>query len=486
MTGRLSRRTPGLALPVDPDTLGTGIVHLGLGAFARAHVAAFTQDAVLASGEDRWGIAGVTLRTDDVVDRLAPQDCLYTLTERGPGAAPGQLIGVVREVVPGHRSPGTVVARIAAADTSVVTLTVTEKGHHLDPATGGLALTDADVAADVAGRPPRTPIGQLVRGLQARRAADAGPLTVLSCDNLPANGAVLARLVEDFTAALPAGEAQPLRRWTAAHVTFPSSMVDRITPATTDADLAEVAATWGFTDRGAVLAEPFRQWVVEDDFAGARPPWELAGVTLVDDVAPWEQCKLRLLNATHTLLALLGLLADVETIADAVAVPALAEAGRRMMAEDVTPALTVPAGMDVAGYAAQVLTRFANPALRHTTAQVASDSSQKLGPRVLSVVAERLAAGTVPRWSALVLAAWARRVATATEAELRDPLATELKAAVTGREAAADVVGALFDSGLVVPPALAGHGGLRQAVTDWYTLLATRGVAGLSEEVSRG
>jgi len=486
VSDRLSLRTPGLALPVDPRTLGTGIVHLGLGAFARAHLAAYTQDAVLATGDLRWGIAGVTLRSDDVVDRLAPQDCLYTLTERGPGAAPAQLVGVVREVVPGHRAPEAVVRQIAAADTAVVTLTVTEKGHHLDPATGGLAVTDADVAADAAGRPPRTPVGQLVRGLQARMQAGAGPLTVLSCDNLPANGTVLARLVDDLTGALPAAEGAPLRDWTAAHVAFPSSMVDRITPATTDADLAEVRTAWGFTDRGAVLAEPFRQWVVEDRFAGDRPAWELAGATLVSDVAPWEHCKLRLLNATHTLLALLGLLAGAETIADAVAVPALAGAGRAMMARDVVPTLAVPAGLDVAGYSEQVLARFANPALRHTTAQVASDSSQKLGPRVLSVIGERIDAGTVPRWSALVLAAWARRVATATEAELRDPLAAQLKAAVAGQQTAADVVGALFDSGLVVPAVLAGHAGLRQTVTDWYHLLATRGVAGLAEEISHG
>ncbi|HSN35687.1 MAG TPA: mannitol dehydrogenase family protein, partial [Arthrobacter sp.] len=215
-------------------------MHLGLGAFARGHTAVFTENAMLASGDLGWGIIGVTQRSDTVAQQLTPQDGLFTVTERGSGAAPLRVVSSIVEAISGRDNPGTVVDRIAAASTSVITLTITEKGYRIDPRTGGLNTGDEQVRADLAGEPPQTAIGQIARGLQARARADAGPLTVVSCDNLPGNGELTRRLVHAFAAALPAAEAEPLLSWLEANVTFPNTMVDRMVPATTPGDLDAV------------------------------------------------------------------------------------------------------------------------------------------------------------------------------------------------------------------------------------------------------
>ncbi|HVV24397.1 MAG TPA: mannitol dehydrogenase family protein, partial [Pseudonocardiaceae bacterium] len=264
---------PAAQMPDVPRPDLVGIVHLGLGAFHRAHQAVFTDDAMLATGDRSWGICGVTQRSDDVLRRLAPRDNRYTLLERGPGAAPPRVVGSILDVLPGHRDPAAVVAAIARPSVRIVTLTVTEKGYRHDPATGELDLADPEIRADLAGRPPRTVVGQLAAGIAARGAA---PLTVVCCDNLPDNGRFLRGLVERFT-----GADAP------AAVRFPATMVDRIVPAATDADRAEAH------DDAVVVAEPFRQWVIEDDFATDRPAWDLVGAEFTADVAPWERLKLR-------------------------------------------------------------------------------------------------------------------------------------------------------------------------------------------------
>ncbi|MBO0826281.1 MAG: mannitol dehydrogenase family protein, partial [Streptosporangiales bacterium] len=309
---RLSLRTldrvPLDARPrVDPPARRVGVVHLGVGAFHRAHQAVYTEDA----GD--WGICGVTQRSARVARRLLPQDGLYAVLTKGPGAGDARVVGAVREVLVGPDDPASVVARIADPAVRVVTLTVTEKGYRRDPATGRLRRDDPEVAADLAGRTPRTVVGQLVAGLDARRCTDAGPLTVVCCDNLPSNGPALRALVGDYV-----GD-DGLAAWIAGSVRFPATMVDRIVPATTDADRAEVTRLLGVVDDGAVVAEPFSQWVIEDDFAADRPAWEKAGAVLTADVAPYETVKLRMLNGAHSTLAYLGALAGHEHIADAVA-----------------------------------------------------------------------------------------------------------------------------------------------------------------------
>ena len=451
---------------VDPRSIRVGLAHLGIGAFARAHPVVYTELAAAASGASNWGIVGVTQRSAAVRDQLAPQDGLYSVLERGPGAAPLRVVGSLRDVVDGAADTGAVSALIADPGVQVVTLTVTEKGYRR-AAGGRLELTDPLVAADLAGGEPASVVGRLVSGLQSRRAGTGAPLTILSCDNLVANGAVLQSLVADFCDALPARDGEPLRAWLETSVRFPSCMVDRIVPAATEEDRAAAYSALGLHDRGLVVAEPYAQWVVEDDFAGPRPAWELAGAVLTDDVAPWETVKLRMLNATHSLLAYLGALRGYATIVEAVADDDLAAAAESLMTVDVTPTLTVPDGLDLAAYRRQVLDRFANPDLRHTTRQVAMDGSQKLPVRLLGTVRDRLAAGVVPEWAALGVAAWmtyVARCAAEGSDRLDDPLADRLVAAVGTATSAGQVVDSLLGVREVFGTDLPDERGLRDVL----------------------
>ncbi|MCW3840750.1 mannitol dehydrogenase family protein [Micromonospora yasonensis] len=446
-------------------------MHLGIGAFHRAHQAVFTELAAAATGRDDWGITGVTQRSASVRDQLGPQDGLYSVLERGRGAAPLRVVGSVREVLVGPDDPVAVVDRIADPAVRVVTLTVTEKGYRRG-ATGRLDRSDPEVMADLAGRPPRTAVGQLVRGLQRRLASDAGPVTLLSCDNLVGNGTVLRGLLDDFLDALPPAEVHGLADWIATSVRFPSCMVDRIVPATTAEDRAEALAVLGLEDRGVVVTEPFSQWVVEDDFAADRPAWELAGAVLTRDVAAWETVKLRMLNATHSMLAYLGALRGHETIAAALADDHLATAAAALMVEDVAPTLRVSDGLDLADYRREVLARFANPALRHRTVQVAMDGSQKLPVRLLGTIRDRLAAGAVPRYAALAVAGWMVYVARGRDVRdrdlpLEDPLADRLRAAAaTGDGDPRRLVSSMLDIQEIFGTDLRDHDELRAVLID--------------------
>ncbi len=441
MTGdRLSLATRPRQVPSS-----AGVVHLGIGAFHRAHQAVYTEDA-----GDGWGICGITQRSAAVAERLAPQDGLYGLLVRGLEGTDARIIGSVREVLTGDAT----VSRVADPAVRVVSLTVTEKGYRHDPATGRLRL-DEETRLDLAGRPPRTVIGRLAAGL-ARRDA---PVTVLCCDNLTSNGATVRGLVEDYC------DRAGIRL--TCDVTFPSTMVDRIVPATTAADLDEAERLLGVRDEGAVVTEPFTQWVIEDSFAAGRPSWETAGAILTGDVAPYETMKLRLLNGSHSMLAYLG--ARHEFISEAVA--ELGDVVRRYMDEDAGPTLSVPDGFDVEAYKTSLLDRFANPALRHRTAQVAMDGSQKLPPRQLAVIRDRLAAGAEPRWAALGVAAWMRYVVTTRD--LDDPMAGTLRDAVAGANSPAEIVDALLGVTGVFGPDLRESSVLRDLLTEHLAALSS-------------
>jgi fructuronate reductase len=471
---------------LERETLRPGIVHLGLGAFARAHTAVLTENAMLASGDSDWGITGVTQRSDTVARQLAPQDGLFTVTERGSGAAPLRIVSSIVEAISGRDNPGTVTDRIAAPSTSVVTLTVTEKGYRIDPHTGTLNTADEQVRADLAGQAPQTSIGQIARGLQQRARSDAGPLTVVSCDNLPGNGELTGKLVYAFAAALPAAEADPLVSWLEANVSFPSTMVDRMVPAITAGDLDAVERVLGLRDEAGVVAEPFLQWVIEDSFAARRPRWEDAGALFSSDVAAWEAAKLRLLNASHSMLAYLGLATSKRTISEAVREDAFLAACAGMMAREALPTISLPPGLDGEAYCAQVLSRFANPALGHTTAKVGSDGSQKIGLRLLATVQGNLDAGREPRWAALAVAAWMHHVASTPTAGLNDPLAAELHAALPPNRTAATVVPALLGCRSIFDGGLAAHRGFADLLTHWYRIIDTHGLDGLRNEINHG
>ena len=477
----LARIDPARRPRVDPRALGVGIVHLGIGAFHRAHQAVFTEDAVAAAGGD-WGICGVTQRSRNVLEQLGPQDGLYSVLEHGGGEPDLRVVGAVRDLLFAGAEGERLTTALAAPTTRIVTLTVTEKGYRHDPATGRLRLSDPGIAADLAGGPPQTVVGQLVRGLQARRGADAGSITLLSCDNLPANGAVLRGLVSDFCAALPAAEGEPLAEWIAGSVRFPSSMVDRIVPATTDDDRAEAAKLLGFEDRGVVVTEPFRQWVVEDDFAAGRPAWEQAGVVLTAEVAPYEAMKLRLLNGSHSTLAYLGALAGHAHVADAMGDDGIATVVEHLMADEAARTLTVPDGFDVAAYQQELLDRFRNPALRHRTVQIAMDGTQKLPQRLLGTIGDLLAAGAVPRLACLGVAGWMRYVSTrraedGTPLPVDDPLADRLAELTAAADTPAAVVDALLSLEEVFGTELPADAVFRELVVDGLERLTRDGVA---------
>lgn len=456
-SSRLSLTNLPVAPAVDPKALSVGIVHLGIGAFHRAHQAVVTERAAVETGETRWGITGVSQRSTTVRDQLAPQDGLYSVLERGLGDPSVQVIGSIREVLTAPEDPEAVVARIADPAVSVVTLTVTEKGYRA--AGAGLNLDDPEIQADLTGRPPRTVVGQLAAAI-ARRDE---PLTIVSCDNLVANGPFLRTLVTEYFDALGKVPA------TFEATRFPASMVDRIVPATTDADRDEAARLLGVRDEAVVVAEPFLQWVIEDDFAGPRPAWERGGAVLTGDVAPWEQAKLRMLNATHSMLAYLGALRGYETIAEAVRDEELGGLALQLMTDDVVPTLTPPDGLDLAAYGATVLERFENPALKHRTRQVAMDGSVKLPVRMLGTVRDRLTAGAEPRMISLAVAAW--MVYVQRTPDLDDPQADRLKSAVAGTTEPAKLVDALLAVESIFTPDLRDSPTFRSLLVDHVNTL---------------
>jgi fructuronate reductase len=407
------------------------IVHLGLGAFHRAHQAAVFDEL-------GWGVTGASLRSPAVRDALAPQNGLYSLLTGNDV----RVIGAVREVL---LDTPDLVARIAAPETRLVTLTVTEKGY----LPGGRAIV-------------------LLAEALARRADG---ITVISCDNVPRNGIVLREAV-----LAAAGEAAD---WIAAHCAFPQTMVDRIVPATEAADIAALAARIGVEDRAMVKTEPFTQWVIEDWFAaGERPDFEAAGVQIAADIAPWEEAKLRLLNGAHSGIAYLGGLAGLEFVHEVVAT----RGGRRFVEalwDEAEATLDPPPGLDLRAYRAALLARFANAGLQHRTVQIAMDGSQKLPQRLLAPIAVRLDRGEGIETLALAVAAWMRWQSGRTDAgeafTVDDPLAGETARRLAGLHDAEDQVSALLAIDAIFPPALAANPRFRDAVTRQLRRLAERG-----------
>ncbi|MFE3742645.1 mannitol dehydrogenase family protein [Streptomyces sp. NPDC059134] len=409
---------PGLSRPrTAPER---GIVHLGLGNFHRAHQAVYTAEA-LRHTEGPWGITGVvtgpTQRSRTVVEGMTAQDELYTVLTLGrDGSVRADVPGVHHAGLLGGDQAEAVVDAIGDAATRIVTLTVTEKGYTFTPS-GGLDLDDPRVAADLTGTAaPRTPLGLLLRGLQRRVRTHAAPLTVLPCDNLMDNGSRTRRLLDEFASALPSGEREELTAYLASSVSTPSTMVDRIAPATTDAHRALVTRHFGVRDAVPVPAEPYRLWVLQDDFRAGRPAWEKAGAVFTPEVAGYETMKLRLLNGAHSLLAYLGLLLGHPSVDRAVGDPGLGAVVRHAMTREILPSVEVPDGVDGAAYIEELLERFANPALGHRTSQVATDGSLKIPVRWAGPLAHRLASGTVPEVLALGVAAYIRIVTRGGEA----------------------------------------------------------------------
>jgi fructuronate reductase len=461
----------------DRAALQTGIVHLGLGAFVRAHMATYTDD-LLAIEPGPWGIAGVSLKRPDQRDRLAPQDGLYTALQRDGDGITARIIGCVRETLVAPEDPAALLVVLSRPSCRIVSLTVTEKGYCHDPATGRLDAGHPDIRHDLENQAtPRSAIGLIVAALHARRAAGEAPFTVLCCDNLPHNGALVAGLAHDFAALRD----DSLAAWIAANVAFPATMVDRIVPATTDADIAAAAEATGLYDAAPVSHEPFRQWVIQDRFVdNARPAWDKVGAQFVSDVAPYEHMKLRLLNGAHSALAYLGFLAGHETIADTVADDVFRNYVGALWDQEIIPVVPPPPGTGLHAYADELMARFANPAIRHRTWQIAMDGSQKLPQRLLSTIRERLAQNLPFPRLALAVAAWVRYVGGIDESgrpiDVRDPLAAQLQAtlAAAGPDPAPRVA-AILNTAAVFGTDLPQAKTFVAAVTDAYALLLAKG-----------
>ncbi|TIS58667.1 MAG: mannitol dehydrogenase family protein [Mesorhizobium sp.] len=443
----------------DRNSVSPGIVHLGVGAFHRAHQAAYVDDC-LAVGETGWGIVGVSLRSPDTRDALVPQDGLYTLAITSSGGEKLRVIGSILSMLVAPEDPAAVLAALADPRTRIVTLTITEKAY-LRAAGGGLDKIHPDIVHDLANpQAPRTAHGFLAESLSRRRAAGIPPFTVLCCDNLPANGATLHRLLVEFAALRDARLAAPsdarlaapsdarLAGHIADGVAFPSSMVDRIVPATTDADRARIAGQLGVEDAWPVMTEPFCQWVIEDDFPAGRPAWEKFGVTMVGDVRPFEDMKLRLLNGSHSAIAYLGLLSGHATVDRAFADPAIRRFVDGLWAEAI-PTLPQNAELDTAGYTTELAERYSNTALAHRTAQIANDGSQKLPQRIVASAVERLTAGASPAHLMLVVAAWIAaceaRGKALPESHFTDPLDAQLASLAHRQLSAGEAAMAVFD-----------------------------------------
>jgi len=393
----LAAAGPAIREPHYPvESLRPGIVHLGIGAFHRAHQAVYTEDAIEAAGGD-WGIIGVSMRQATVAETLRPQDCLYTVEQRD--AQPDyRVIGCVRRALTLPLDPDAVLGAIADKATHIVSLTITEKGYCLGP--DGLDWTHPDIVHDLAYPDrPRSGPGALVAGLARRSRSGAGPLTVISCDNLSDNGPRLAAAV----LALAERRDPLLARWIEASAAFPETMVDSIVPASDAASRARAEAALGLSDEASVQRERFAQWVIEDKFAGPRPAWDKAGVEIVGAVEPYRRLKLHVLNASHSALAYLGLARGHEFVRQAIADPELAGFLDRMIAEEVAPALS---GLPVAGYWASTRARFANPAIDHRLDQIAQDGPFKLAQRVFPLIVANHQAGLPTTHLAAIVQAW--------------------------------------------------------------------------------
>jgi mannitol 2-dehydrogenase len=405
----LSGLRPEVARPTyDRSAVTPGIVHIGVGNFHRSHQALYIEEAMQAEGAFDWGIQGAGILPSDarLLGALAEQEGLYTLLERSDEKAELRVIGSIVPQLLGADEPEAIFEAIARPSTRIVSLTVTEGGYSVAEATGGLDFQHLGVKHDLAkpGERPETVYGYLAEGLERRRLRSGAPLTVLSCDNLTANGKVVGRALSAFAEA----RSPELARWIDDHVAFPSSMVDRITPVTSDADRELLLQRYGIDDPCLVTCEPYRQWVVEDSFRAGRPRLELVGVQFTSDVAPYQNVKIRLLNATHSALGYLGYLCGYRYVHEVATAPEFSSYLTGLMDEEVTPLLAPLPGLELGPYKRSIMTRFGNRAIVDTLLRICSDGSAKIPKFILPSIADELVRGGPIRRLTLCVASWLR------------------------------------------------------------------------------
>jgi fructuronate reductase len=479
---RSTAATPGYA----PESHRHGIVHLGIGAFHRAHQAVYTDAALAAEGGD-WRIVGVSLRGSAVADALNPQQGRYTLVERGQAGTTARVIGSIERVLAVRQNRLKLLPLLADPATRIVSMTVTEKAYALDRINGGMRGDDPVIAHDLSHpRQPDSVIGLLVESLRLRREANRLPFTVLCCDNLPNNGQLVRAAVLDFASRID----PDLQQWIGDTVAFPVTMVDRITPASTAQTLADAQELTGLHDLAAVEAEPFTQWIIEDKFPAGRPAWEAGGAVFVDDVQPWERMKLRMLNGTHSMLAYAGFLAGLQYVRDVMHDSSMAALVQRHL-QAAGQTLTPLPDMDSARYADALVARFANPSIAHETWQIAMDGTEKIPQRLLQPAVAALENAQDARPFAFAVAAWMRYCLGHTDDgqayALRDPQEHKIRALLAAIDD--DDAGAVCDAlqnGLdIYPAALLGNSCWQQWVIIALQRMMDKGmVKAIEHEVS--
>ncbi len=440
----------------NPLKLPIGIVHFGLGAFHRAHQAAYIDHALNQIADNNqllpaWGICGVSLRSPAIQSALVPQNCLYSLTECDQSVTNTRVIGCIREALYAKKDAKTLMDYLISSQVNLVTITVTEKGYCHNPATGDLNQEHPDIIYDwqhwnhfsegnLTQAQPRSLLGWLTLAIFQRKQLGRQPLTILSCDNLAHNGQLLRDLMTSFTNKIDPS----FSTWIANHIKFPSTMVDRITPAMEPEQLTEINERLGLQDQAAVMSETYSQWVIENQFVGERPAWEQAHVTFVDDVAPYELYKLRLFNGCHSALAYIGYLSGYDYIYEAMQDADLLEFVKQLLAE-ITPSLPNISTINIKDYQSNIIKRLKNTAIHHRTQQIAMDGSQKLPQRILNTIRDNLRNNNAIHHLVFTVAAWIRYVYGFDEnnkiIEIDDPLSKQflVAAETSGEDTAAFV-----------------------------------------------
>ncbi|MFT4297487.1 MAG: mannitol dehydrogenase family protein [Micropruina sp.] len=474
-TATFSGSVLGASAPSKP-----GILHLGIGNFHRAHAAVYTAKAMAAQGGD-WGIVAVANRSHRVVDALNAQDHLYSILELSSEGERVDVMDVHRKTLVAAEQTGQLIAQIADPSIKIVTMTISENGYCRNAVTGDLDVDGDQIRADLADPAnPRTSIGQLGAALIRRYGDDAGPLTILSCDNLVSAGHTAHKMVSQYlqATATPAG----FHDWFTAQVTFPNAMVDRIVPGTTDATRAKVEQLLGLTDAIPVPAERFSMWVIEDRFAAGRPAWEAAGATFSDEVEAYELVKLRLLNGSHSLIAYLGGLDARPTIPSSFDQDFVRESVTELLNTEYLPSIALPSGFDPQAYIEQLFDRWSNHALADATARVGSDGSLKLLQRVPDPAIRMLDLGQVPQQLALMVAGWISCVCPPegfdpgpVAAAMIEPAKERLAAVTAGAGSVRSHVEAIVRGGFF-PEALAQRDEFTERVADLVQIIVTHGV----------
>ena len=458
----------------DRSQLKTRMVHIGFGAFHRAHQA-LASDKLAAEGSD-WGYCEVNLNSGALIEALRQQDLLYTLTEMADDSLHTRVIGVVTQALHGKGDGiDAVIEAMSQPDVAIVSMTVTEKGYCYMPSSGKLNPDHPDIVHDLENpAQPRSLPGLILAAIMRRRERGLAPFSVMSCDNMPENGHVTRNVIIQ----LAERHSHELAEYIQTHITFPSTMVDRIVPAMTDAAFDALEARLGSSDPVAVEAEPFFQWVIEDNFVNGRPAWENAGAELVSDVLPFEEMKLRMLNGSHSFLAYLGFLAGYEHISDCMADSNFRTAARALMLQDQAPTLRTK-GVDLTAYADSLIARYENRTIKHRTYQIATDGTQKLPQRLLDSVRWHLRNGTSCDYLLLGVAGWMRYVSGVDEQgqaiEIRDPMKEQLASIVAHSDEGTQRVEALLRLQAVFGDDLRYQTAFVSRVTELYKQLNTQG-----------